>query len=321
MAPRAMLRVLTIAAVLLAAIAPVLAEEWRYSDGAGTTITLPEPPRRIIAHSSVAAALIPYGIHPVGIMLDGPPSLERSLDGLDISGIPVVSRGWFDIDAEAVLNLRPDLIVTEYSLTERLYQGGTHEDGMEERLEAIAPIIGIPRTNSIVDMLENYEAFAASLGADVDLPALAAGKAHFAEAVAGLQSAIAAKPGLSVMALSPGSQNISIAVPALFGELNDLTGWGLPLLSPEASPDTSYLTVSWENAGQYQADIILLDDRWAQSSLETIKSHPLGDRLAAVAAGQTGDWPAEWIRSYVDYAGEIEELTALIRRSDATLVD
>lgn len=316
----AMLRFLALATFALFA-APLAAAEWRYTDGAGTTVTLPAPPTRIVAHSSAAAALLSHGIEPIGILLDGPPSLEHSLDGLDITGIPIVSRGWFDIDAEAVLALEPDLIVTEYSLTENIYQGGTHEDGMQARLEEIAPVIGIARSTSILDILETYEDFAASLGAETDSPAMAVNRARLDAAIGALKSAIADRPGLSVMAVSPGTQNLSIAVPALFGELNDLVGWGLPLVSPPADPGTSYLTVSWEQAQEYQADIILLDDRWEQSALDRITAHPLGNRIAAVAAGQTGDWPAEWIRTYDAYAQEIEELTALIERSDAGLVD
>lgn len=307
-----MLRPLLSAAFLFCA-APALAAEWTYTDGAGNTVTLPDPPRRIIAHSTAAAALIPYGIRPIGILRDGPPSLDRTLDGVDIEGIPIVSRGWFEIDAEAILALEPDLIVTEYSLTEHTYQGGTHEDAISQRLVDIAPIVGVPRSTSIASILETYQGFAAELGADPSR--VADDKAAFEAAVASLQTAIAENPDLTVMAVSPYASGLSIAVPAFFGELSDWSGWGLDLVSPPATPDTSYLTVSWENAGDYEADILLLDDRWEGSALDIITLNPIGARISAVAAGQTGDWPAEWIRSYAAYASEIDELTALIRRS------
>ncbi len=308
-----MLRTLFVLALLL--VTPTLAAEWRYTDGAGKSVVLSAPPARIIAHSTVAAALLPYGIRPVGILRDGPPSRDRALEGLDLDGIPIVSSGWFEIDAEAVLALDPDIIITEYAVFERIYQGGTHEGAIAARLESIAPVIGIPRTASISGMLEAYRAFAASLGADTDAPALAADKARFEAAVQGLQAATAAKPELTLMALSPGHSSLSIAVPSLFGELNDFAQWGVRLVAPEATPGTSYLTVSWENAGGYHADILLLDDRWETSSHELLATHPTGRRLPAVAAGQMGDWPAEWIRSYRAYAEAIEALTGLIERS------
>ena len=68
-------------AVLLTAV-PALAE-WTYIDGGGKTVTLPEAPKRIVAHANVAAGLIPLGIRPVGIYVDGPvkddPSLIKGL--------------------------------------------------------------------------------------------------------------------------------------------------------------------------------------------------------------------------------------------------
>ena len=38
-------------------------------------------------------------------------------------------------------------------------------------------------------------------------------------------------------------------------------------------------------------------------------AQPLAERLPAVAAGQLGDWPAGWIRSYRVYAEQLDELT------------
>ncbi|MET3924388.1 ABC transporter substrate-binding protein [Devosia sp. 2618] len=314
-----MLKALVTAALLLTT--PVFGAEWSYTDGAGKSVTLDQPPVRIIAHSSVAAALIPYGIIPVGILRDGPPSLDRSLDGVDVSAIPVVSRGWFEIDAEAVLNLDPDIIITEYSPIEKTYQGGTGDDAIADRLETIAPTIGIERSNSIVDILERYRSLAATLGADTETAPLLAERARFDIAVARLEAATAARPGLTVMALSPGGSSISVGIPAYFGELNDFAHWGVDLVSPEATPGTSYFSLSAENIGTLKADVLLLDDRWEASPYDTLTNNPLSARLPAVAAGQMGDWPAEWIRSYGRYADQIDKLTDLIKRSRAALVD
>lgn len=309
----AMLKTLLLVSLLLAT--PGIAAEWRYTDGAGKSVVLDQPPIRIIAHSSVAAALIPYGIRPVGILRDGPPSLDRSLQGLDLEAIPTVSQGWFDIDAEAVLNLDPDIIITEYALAEHTYQGGIAEGAMAERLQSIAPTIGIARTSSIMGMLDAYRDFAQSLGADTQASALVADRVALEAAINALKSAAAARPDLTLMAISPGSSGPSIAIPSYFGELADFAGWGVHLVSPEVTPGTSYLTISWENAALYPADILLLDDRWETSPYEMIRANPIGQRLPAVIADQLGDWPAEWIRSPAVYAEQIDKLTALIARS------
>ncbi len=295
---------------------PSIAAEWHYTDGAGKQVTLAEPPQRIIAHSTVAAALIPLGIIPVGIFRDGPPSLDRSLEGIDIGNIPIVSHGWFEIDAEAILALDPDIIITEYSTIERTYDGGTHEGAaITARLESIAPIIGIARGPSIEAIIETYYAFAETLGADIETPALLADRAAFDAAVANFKRAVAAKPGLTVMAVSPFNTGLSIASPPYFGELSDFVGWGLKMITPKVAPGTSYETLSWELADTYKPDVLLLDDRWENSSYEIITNHPLAKRLPAVVANQLGDWPADWIRSYRVYAQELDQLSALIARS------
>jgi iron complex transport system substrate-binding protein len=313
-----MLRTLLILALL---ISSTLAAEWTYTDGAGKTVTLPEAPARIIAHINAAAALIPLGITPVGVFLDGPPSVDRAMEGLDLTGVAIVGRGWYELDAEAVLALEPDLIITEYWPREGLYGGAVGDAAITDQIESIAPIVGPAQGQSVLTMLDDFAALAASLGTDRDAPAVLADKAAFDAALTRFKSAVAAKPGLTVMAASPGSSGLSVAAPAEFAELSDFAAWGLDLVVPETDPDSSYQTLSWENANLYPADIILLDDRWGDRTAETLADQPLAERLPAVAAGQVGDWPAGWIRSYRVYAEQLDELTALIGRSDAGLVD
>lgn len=308
-------------ALLILLATPTLAAEWTYTDGAGKTVTLPEPPTRIIAHINAAAALIPLGITPIGVFLDGPPSVDRAMAGLDLTGVAIVGRGWYELDAEAILNLDPDLIVTEYWPREGFYGGAVGDAAIIDRIEAIAPIAGPAQGHSILTMIDDYAALAASLGADPDAPDLQADKAAFDAARARFKAAIATQPGLTVMAASPSSTGLSIAAPAEFAELSDFAAWGLDLVAPATDADSSYQTLSWENANLYAADIILLDDRWGARTAENLAAQPLAQRLPAVAANQLGDWPAGWIRSYRAYAAELDKLTALIERSDAGLVD
>jgi iron complex transport system substrate-binding protein len=311
---------LTAFALLILTTPLATAAPWTYTDGAGHTVTLPEPPQRIIAHSTVTAALLPYGIEPVGILVDGAPALDRTLESSDVTGIPLVSSGWFEIDAEAILALDPDIIITEYSLAENIYQGGTHEGAIRERLESIAPIIGIARTSSVLDMLEDYESFAQSLGGSSS-PANEQAKVEFAAAREDFTTTVAAKPGLTVMAASPSSSGFYVAAYDRFGELNDMVSWALDIPHADAPVGQSYLAVPWENLLGDEADILLLDDRWETSGRDALLANPISQRLEAVKAGQIGDWPAEWIRTYADYARELGEITALIERSDPDLVD
>lgn len=313
-----MFRIL-IAFILL--ITPAFAAEWTYTDGAGKTVTLPEQPTRIIAHINAAAALIPLGIRPIGVFLDGPPSVDRAMEGLDLTGVAIVGRGWYELDAEAALALDPDLIITEYWPREGFYGGAAGDAAITDQIESIAPIVGPAQGQSILTMLDDFAGLAESLGADPNAPAVLADKAAFEAALARFKSAIAAKPGLTVMAASPGAGGLSVAAPSEFAELSDFAAWGLDIVTPETDAESSYQTLSWENANLYPADIILLDDRWGSRTAETLAAQPLAQRLPAVAAGQIGDWPAGWIRSYRVYAEQLDELTDLIERSDAGLVD
>lgn len=296
---------------------PTLAAAWSYTDGAGKAITLPAPPSRIIAHINDAAALIPLGIKPIGVFLDGPPSVDRAAEGLDLTDVQVVGRGWYELDAEAVLSLDPDLILTEWWPREGFYGGAVGDAAIINRIAAIAPIVGPAQGTSVVAMIADYATLAASLGANLDDPLIAADKAAFDAALARFQSAIEAKPGLTVMAASPSANGLAIAAPAEFGELADFANWGLNLVVPVTDPGSSYQTLSWENANLYPADIILLDDRWGDRTATDLAAQPLAARLPAVAADQLGDWPAGWIRSYHVYAGQLDKLTALIERSNA----
>jgi iron complex transport system substrate-binding protein len=310
----------TLIALTLLLALPVQAAEWTYTDGAGKTVALPEPPQRIIAHINAAAALIPLGIKPIGVFLDGPPSVDRADTGLDLDGVEIVGRGWYDLDAERVLTLDPDLVVTEWWPREGFYGGAVGDAGIVQQIEAIAPIAGPAQGRSILTMIDDYAALAASLGADLAAPDIIADKQRFEAALTRFKASVAAKPGLTVMAVSPGSSGLSVAAPDEFAELSDLASWGLDLVVPSIDPDSSYQTLSWENANLYPADLILLDDRWGQQAIDTIIDQPLAARLPAVAAGQIGDWPAGWIRSYRVYADQLDKLSTLIEASDPDVV-
>lgn len=316
-----MLRTPVIFALLALLATPAAAGSWTYTDGAGRTLSLAEPPTRIIAHVNAAAALIPLGIRPLGIFLDGPPSVDRALEGLDLDGVEIVGRGWYQLDAEAVLALDPDLILTEWWPREGFYGGAVGDAAITARIQAIAPIVGPAQGGSALAMIEDFAALAETLGADLEAPAVLADRRAFEAALARFRATVAARPGLTVMAASPSSNGLAVAAPAEFGELADLVAWGLDLVVPATDPGSSYQTLSWENAGLYPADIILLDDRWGDRSDEALAAQPLAGRLPAIAAGQLGDWPAGWIRSYRAYAAQLDELTAVIERSDPDLVD
>src|SRR5690606_22941639 len=229
---------------------------WSYTDGSGQTVTVDHVPVRIVAHANAAAGLIPLGIRPVGIYVDSPVADDKSLQGLDLTGIEIVGEAWGEIDVEKVAALQPDLIVAEFWPLEKTWSG-LADDGLRGQVSKLAPITGVVQGTSIVTMIEDYETLAASLGADLAAPQVAADKAAFATSLAAFRAAVEAKPGLDVMAVWAGSDALYVAATAGAAELSDFASWGLKLVDPAIADDRGYWeTLSWEQADKYQPDLV-----------------------------------------------------------------
>jgi len=314
----AMFRTHALALALLAATAmPALAESWTFTGGDGETVTLDEAPVRIIASQDAAAGLIPLGIRPVGIYADGKVSEAKALQGLDLTGIEILSEVWGEVDIEKAAALQPDVIIAEYWPLESTWSGG---GDVVTALSPLAPITGPVQGASILTLIEDYEGLAESLGADLANPEIAADKTEFEAALTGFQTAVAAKPGLTAMAVWPGTDALYVAAVAGSSELMDFANWGLDLIDPEIADDRGYWeTLSWEVVDKYQPDLILVDNR-SETSMQTALAQPTWTLMKAAEVGQVSDWPAFWLRNYGAYAGALAELTAAIEAADADLV-
>lgn len=310
---RAFLGAGLLALPLLSALSlPALA--WEFTDGAGNTITLDNPPERIVAFSSSAAGLLQFGIKPVGIFADGTGS-EKSLAAFDLEGIPYIETPYNELQPEALLALDPDLIVTEYFPLSKAYSGGD-EMKPEGRFGGIAPIVGVEQGDSVVTIIEGYADLAEALGADLDSAEITGQRDAFEDSRDALIAAAKEKPGLKIAAAYPSADNLLIAVPTGAAELVDFISWGVDVVTPEGEKDDYWGYVSWEVASTYPADVFLIDDRTGDTMRETFVANPAVARHPAVAAGQVGDWPAWWIRTYASYAEQLDKLTALIERSE-----
>lgn len=298
-------------------------EGWSYTDGSGETTTLDEVPTRIVAHASAAAALMSFGIRPVGIYADTQVEEDLALRDLDLEGIEIVGEEWGVINMEATAALHPDLVVSEWWPVEEGYSGMEEGAGATlETMKEIAPVVGVSQGPSIVDMIDDYAALAETLGADLDHPEISGNRETFDAAVAGFEDAIAATPGLSVLAVSPASEGLYVAVPEFAAELSDFTDWGLELVVPE-DPDDGFEyweTLSWENADKYQADLVIVDERSYPDNLDLAAAQPTWSSLTAAAADSVAVWPAYWVRTYHDYAGALDDLTSAIESADPDLV-
>ncbi|MBO9522763.1 MAG: ABC transporter substrate-binding protein [Nocardioidaceae bacterium] len=293
---------------------------WSYVSGNGETVKVDHTPVRIIAHSDEAAALMSYGIKPVGIFGNEKPAENRNLKDHDLDGIAVLGTAWGEVDVEKAAALNPDLIVTDWWPAEKAYGG--FENGVKaksKKLADLAPVIGGSQGKSLVETIAYYEGLAASLGADVAQGADE--KEAFEAAVARFRKATAAKPGLTVMAMSPADDMLYVGNPPYSPELMDFGKWGLKVLAPK-SPDPSFPyweNLSWEKADSYQPDLVLMDDRAWEQSQKIAAKQPTWKSIRAVAAGAVVPWPAYWIHTYASYAEQLDELAAAIENARADI--
>ncbi|MBW6440397.1 ABC transporter substrate-binding protein [Actinoplanes hulinensis] len=297
---------------------------WSFKSGNGETVTAEKTPTRIIAHAGEAAALMSFGIKPVGIYADEPVKTDANLKNLDLTGITVLGEEWGKIDVEKAASLAPDLIVGDWWPVEKAYSG--LEEGVDEKskkLTELAPIVGVTQGESIADLAEGYEALAKSLGAKVDDPKIAENKQRYEKAVAAFKAATAAKPNLTAAGMSPTDEKVYVANPKYAPELLDFQRWGLKVMNP-ATPDADFPyweTLSWENADKYQPDLILWDGRAYKDTLnaEFGKKQPTWFEVKAAKAGAVVSWPAYWLHTYGDFATELEKLTTAINGADENI--
>ena len=293
---------------------------WSWTDGSGRTVELDQAPERIIAHAGAAAALMTYGIRPIAIYGDESVDTDPNLDGLDLTGIEIIGEEWGTIDVAKASTLSPDLVVADYWPVEKAYSG--MENGTKKssrKLADLAPVVGAAQGESILAMVEEYEALAASLGADTADPEFADDKQRFEAALAEFQDLMAEKDGLSALAVSPTDDLLYVANPEFAPELLDFQEWGLEVIDPETpDPDFPYWeNVSWENADKYHPDVLLMDSRTFDDSLKTGEAQPTWTSIGAAEAEQVVEWPAFWLHTYADYADALEQLTDELADADA----
>lgn len=296
---------------------------WTWTDSDGETVELDETPTRIIAHSGEAAALISYGIRPVGIYADEPVETDPNLQGVDLEGIEILGEEWGSIDVAKAATLDPDLVVADWWPAEEAHSG--LEDGVKEKskeLAELAPVVGAPQGESILDLAEGYEELAASLGADVESSPGAEDKAAF-EAARDEFVALMEEKEISALAVSPTPDLLYVANPEFAPELLDFQDWGLGVITPD-SPDPSFPyweNLSWENADKYQPDVLLLDSRNFDEAVAQAGEQPTWETIAAAKEGQIIEWPAFWLHTYADYAEALTQLTADLEGVDETVGD
>lgn len=296
---------------------------WTFTDDAGVTINLPETPQRVVAYINLAAALDDFGAKPTGyfgqpLRPDG--TRETIAGDLDLEGMVSVGPDYGAFDIEQLAAEGIDLIVTDMWEDPPSFWG--LEPDAIEQVEMVSPIlnlwfIGQPITQTI----DRVGELAVALGADPDNPQVVADREAFLAAEADLKAAIAEKPGLRVaFASGTPEESFYIGNPNVNADLMYFASLGLDIVAPE-DQSSFFEELSWEEAGRYPVDLLIMDDRqWSSTPEELIAQVPTFAALPAVKAGAYGPWTSEWVPSYPGMTPVLQSLAELIRNADPDIV-
>ena len=263
-------------------------QAWTYTDDLGTTLELDKAPERIVAQSSVAAALTDLGLGDKIVGVFGPlknPDGDADLQavGLDVDDVvDITGKGEYgDLDLEKLAELRPDVVLTSTYVEPTLWYVN---EATQKKLEGTYPIGVISYEGKTQEQIfDSAEKLAVALGADRE--DFAEGRRAFAQASTRLKAADAAlgHPTYEAVSLTPELFYVSNpdANPDLQYYRDEL---GLDIVTPK-KPDLDeggyWQSLSWEKADLYDADYALWDARGGSATLEKLRSEPVWGKTTA----------------------------------------
>lgn len=290
---------------------------WSFRDDRGQTVSAKKTPKKIVAFVGSAAALYDYGIECVGVVgptkdADGKANVQAG--DMDVSKLTVLGEEWGQFSIEKYAALQPELLVSAVYDDNKLWY---IPDDSVDKILPLAPSVGIRVAKvSITEPLARNAELAASLGADLNAPKAVEAKKRFETASETLRQAAKAAGGLKVMATSGAPEQFYVSTPDPSADLRYFKELGVEFVIPENLDSGGYFEVlSWENAGAYHADVIMLDNRSVSLQPKDLTSKPTWNELPAVKAGQVIPWASEPRFTYAGVAPLIEQLAAALQKS------
>jgi len=275
-------------------------------------------PERIVAQSTVAAALTQLGLGDriVGVFgpLNGPDGgVDSQANGLDPATVEDVTGAgdYGDIDEEKVAELDPDLIITSsYIKGDYWYMSANIHDSLAKRYDIVAVSYdGL----DLVEQIEAVQDLAGELGADLESDEVTAGKTAFeaASATATTLGQQLTAAGKTAIAVSGSTDSYYVSNPAVSADLNYwVETLGLPIVVPDnPDPEGYFETLSWEDADKYNADIALYDDRQGQAGLQALKAQPVFATIAAAQNDVFTPWTSVYPPTYQEAADLLNRFT------------
>ncbi|MGW5848255.1 ABC transporter substrate-binding protein [Streptomyces sp. NPDC055254] len=288
---------------------------WTFKDDLGKEVSTKSTPKNIVAFTGTAAALYDYGIQVKGVFgptktADGKPDVQAG--SMDISKVEILGNVYDEFNVEKYAALQPDLLVTNTWDGTLWYVPEASKDKIQQLAPAAAISVGGDAT--LDKALARTADLAKSLGADLNAKKTVDAKARFEAAAAKVREATKANPGIKVLVGSGSADLFYVSTAKTSADLKYFESLGVEFITPEKLDEGGFFeSLSWENAGKYKADVVLLDNRTGTLQPEDLKAKATWAELPAVKAGQVTPRVTEPIYSYEKCAQILEDLAKSIQ--------
>lgn len=297
---------------------------WSFKDDRGRTAEQDETPKPadIVAFTGVAAALYDYGIQVKGVFgptktKDGKPDVQAG--DMDVSKLTVIGNEWGQFNIEKYAALAPKLLVsTMFDDKGTLWYV---PDESKDKILKLAPSVGISvYDRQMTTPLQRLLALAESLGADVKADKVVKAKERFEKAAERLRRVAKQKKDIKVLVGSASAELFYVSGSNLSADLEYFKSLGVNIVEPpeKAKKESGgwFENLSWENVDQYDADLIMMDNRSsAIQPADLDKTKPTWKKLPAVKAGQVISRVTEPIFSYDKCAPILEDLADALEKA------
>ena len=287
-------------------------DAWSFTDDHGTTVELDGPPATIVASPAAAGALHEYGIEVAGILgsgkrLDG--SADPALGSLDPESVVALANDAGEVNIEQLAGLRPDVIISD-SWGEGQYFGIAPE--VLDKAQQIAPVLGLRvDARPVEEPLARFAELAESIAGESAVEARGEAEATLDAARQRLTEAVEANPGIKVLATSGSTNEMYVAVPAAYPDLEFFGEAGVELVEPDTDEEF-WQTLSWEEVNRYHADLILADARFGgRDWMETMVPTNV-QRVPAFQADQVVPWQLSFAFGYGSFAELVDRMTEAV---------
>lgn len=295
---------------------------WSFTDDRGQKAELKARPQRVVGYVAAAAALYDFGVDEQLAGVFGPTKLadgrpDPQAGDLPVDRLEIIGNAFGEFNIEKYASLRPDLLVSNMFLKDELFYVPPES---KDTIFALAPSVAISAGSvPLPQPIERTAALAAALGADLESEKVTSAKARFEKAAEAVRTAAEANAGLKVLAASASPDLFYASSPDKNTDLIYLKQLGVDLIVPENLDQNGYFeNLSWENAGRYKADVIMLDSRTQALQPEDLGDKPTWKDLPAVKAGQVVPWQPEPRFSYEGCAPLLEAFAASLTSAKKT---